>query len=154
KNIRWGELVGGLLIVCCSIALVISFWTDIAERPFLKYGVFNGVTVALFGLGFYSYRRWRLQTTSRGLLLIAGLLVPLNFMAIAAERVAGADALTLFGEIASGVVFSALLFLAGRILTPRWPIQLAATIIAPSLTQLVLRRYAVDELSIPAIAGF
>ena len=26
KNIRWGELVGGLLIVCCSIALVVSFW--------------------------------------------------------------------------------------------------------------------------------
>ena len=30
KNIRWGELVGGLLIVGCSVALVISFWSEIA----------------------------------------------------------------------------------------------------------------------------
>jgi hypothetical protein len=52
KNIRWGELVGGLLIVCCSIALVISFWSKIAERPFIKFFVFNGVTAGLFGVGF------------------------------------------------------------------------------------------------------
>ncbi len=32
QNIRWGELIGGLLIVGCSIALVISFWAKIAER--------------------------------------------------------------------------------------------------------------------------
>ncbi|HEV3021582.1 MAG TPA: hypothetical protein VGX76_03920, partial [Pirellulales bacterium] len=35
KNIRWGELVGGLLIVGGSIALVLSFWAQIAERPLL-----------------------------------------------------------------------------------------------------------------------
>jgi hypothetical protein len=34
KNIRWGELVGGLLIVGSSVALVISFWAEIASRPF------------------------------------------------------------------------------------------------------------------------
>ena len=84
KNIRWGELVGGLLIVCCSIALVISFRAKIAERPFLKFFVFGGVTAALFAVGFYTERRWKLQTTSRGLLVIATLLVPLNFLAIAA----------------------------------------------------------------------
>ncbi len=33
RNIRWGELVGGLLIVCGSIALVISFWSEIESRP-------------------------------------------------------------------------------------------------------------------------
>ena len=33
KNIRWGELVGGLLIVGCSLALVISFWASIAKHP-------------------------------------------------------------------------------------------------------------------------
>ena len=42
KNIRWGELIGGLLIVSCSIALVLSFWAEIADRPFLKFFVFNG----------------------------------------------------------------------------------------------------------------
>ena len=79
RNIRWGELVGGLLIVCCSVALVISFWSKIAERPFLKFFVFNGVTAVLFGVGFYTHSRWKLRTTSHGLLIIATLLVPLNF---------------------------------------------------------------------------
>ena len=37
KNIRWGELVGGLLIVGCSIALVISFWAQIASQPLVKF---------------------------------------------------------------------------------------------------------------------
>ncbi|MCA9213584.1 MAG: hypothetical protein KDB27_10990, partial [Planctomycetales bacterium] len=39
SNIRWGELVGGLLIVSCSTALVISFWAEISSRPLLKFGV-------------------------------------------------------------------------------------------------------------------
>ena len=84
KNIRWGELVGGLLIVGCSIALVISFWSEIAARPLLKFGLFNGVTAALFGAGLYTDRRWKIHTTSHGVLMIATLLVPLNFLAIAA----------------------------------------------------------------------
>ena len=68
KNIRWGELVGGLLIVGCSIALVISFWSQIAARPLLKFVLFNGVTAALFGVGLYTDRRWKIHTTSHGLL--------------------------------------------------------------------------------------
>ena len=48
KNIRWGEIVGGLLIVGCSLALVMSFWSSIAERPLLKYGLFTGVTALVF----------------------------------------------------------------------------------------------------------
>ena len=76
QNIRWGELIGGLLIVCCSIALVISFWAKIAERPFLKFFVFNGVTAGLFGLGLYAAHRWKLRTTSQAVLTISILLVP------------------------------------------------------------------------------
>ncbi|MDZ4782872.1 MAG: hypothetical protein SGJ19_21700, partial [Planctomycetia bacterium] len=84
RNIRWGELIGGLLIVCCSIALVISFWSAIAERPVLKFIVFNGVNAAIFGAAAYTERRWKLPNTSRGLFIIGGLLVPLNFLAMAA----------------------------------------------------------------------
>jgi len=39
------------------------------------------VTSAIFGTGLYTEHRWKLPTTSRGLLLIATLLVPLNFLA-------------------------------------------------------------------------
>ncbi len=144
RNIRWGELVGGLLIVCGSIALVISFWSAIAERPLVKFLLFNGVTAGIFGVGFYSEHRWRLHTTSQGLLMIGGLLVPLNFLAIAAftSGAAANHPLTLGGEFVSTLLFSALLFMAGRILVPGNAIALTAGVIVPSLVQLLVRRYA------------
>jgi len=37
SNIRWGELVGGLLIIGCSIALVLTFWEQIATQPWLRF---------------------------------------------------------------------------------------------------------------------
>ena len=35
------------------------------------------------GVGQYTHRQWRLEATSRGLLVIATLLVPLNFLVLA-----------------------------------------------------------------------
>src|SRR5262249_27351188 len=84
SSIKWGELMGGLLIIGGSIALVISLWSQIASRPFVKFSIFTALTSGLFGLGFYSAHRWKLPTTSRGVLIIATLLVPLNFLAMAA----------------------------------------------------------------------
>ncbi len=43
KNIQWGELSAGLLILCCSTALVISFWEHIASRSWLKFIIFTGI---------------------------------------------------------------------------------------------------------------
>ena len=154
KNIRWGELVGGLLIVCCSIALVISFWAKIAERPFLKFFVFGGVTAALFAVGFYTERRWKLQTTSRGLLVIATLLVPLNFLAIAAlDHPSGARALFVLGEVLSVVLFAGLVGVAGRILTPRGATALAVGVMVPAVMQLVERRLVESDASGLLLAG-
>ena len=155
RHIRWGELVGGLLIVCCSIALVISFWSEIAERPFLKFFVFNGVTAALFGLGLYAERRWKLETTSHGLLLIASLLVPLNFLAIAAFSTGTAplNLVTLGGETLSVILFSALLFLAGKIVLAQSPWLFTASVIVPSIVSLVVRRHIHSEISMWPIAA-
>jgi signal transduction histidine kinase len=83
SNIRWGELVGGLLIVCCSVALVISFWENIASRPWLKFSIFTGINIATFSLGLYAWHRWKLPTTSKGILVIGMMLLPLNFLAFA-----------------------------------------------------------------------
>src|SRR5262249_25558405 len=111
SSIRWGELVGGLLIIGCSIALVVSLWAEIAARPFLPFSVFIGVTVALFGLGFYSAHRWKLPTTSRGVLVISTLLAPLNFLAITAfSRWSAPTALTPSLQVAGGELFSLALF--------------------------------------------
>ncbi len=144
KNIRWGELVGGLLIVGCSVALVISFWSEIAARPMLKFGLLGGVTAALFGVGLYTDRRWKIHTTSHGILVIATLLVPLNFLAIAAftRGAAANDAVTLVGEVMSAIVFAVLVYLAGRIISPGAAVPLAMGVMVPSLAQLLVRRWA------------
>src|SRR6185437_11428150 len=84
SNIRWGEIIGGLLIIGCSTALVVSLWAQISQIPVLKFLIFTTVTAILFGIGLYTEHRWKLPTTSRGILTIATLLVPLNFLAIAA----------------------------------------------------------------------
>ena len=149
RNIRWGELVGGLLIVCCSIALVISFWSRIAEMPLVQFLLFNGVTAALFGVGFYSEHRWRLHTTSQGLLTIASMLVPLNFLAIAAVTTAAAanNPLVLGGEAVSTVLFAALLFFGGRDPGRLRRTRATVGIIVPALVQLLVRRFVDAEVT-------
>lgn len=156
KNIRWGELIGGLLIICCSIALVISFWAQINERPLFKFSLFNGVTAAIFAMGFYTERRWKIRTTSLGLLLIGALLVPLNFLAIAAftDQIPPTDLLGLGGEGLSLVLFSALVYYAARELTPRFELTTTIGLILPCLWQLLTRRFIGDDASSPQIYLF
>lgn len=84
KNIRWGELVGGLLIVGCAVGLVISLQTQLKaaqeQVPFLVPLLFMLVTAGIHGAGIYTLRKWNLHTTSQGILTIGLLLVPLNFL--------------------------------------------------------------------------
>ena len=154
-NIMWGELVGGLLIVCCSIALVISFWAEIAERPLLKFGIFSGVAAAMFAAGFYTDRRWKIRTTSHGVLMIAILLVPLNFLAIAAFTNSSppSDLLSLGGEGVSLVLFATLTYLASCIITPQLPWGTTACVMVASLMQLVVRRFVGPEASTLLLLG-
>lgn len=83
KNILWGELAGGLLIIGCSIALVISLWSTLEQIPYFPFLVFAGLTALMFGAGVYTLRHWKLEATSRGLLVIANLFVPLDFLVLA-----------------------------------------------------------------------
>jgi hypothetical protein len=147
RNIRWGELIGGLLIVCCSIALVISFWSAIAERPVLKFIVFNGVNAAIFGAAAYTERRWKLPNTSRGLFIIGGLLVPLNFLAMAAFSAATQTPLplTLAGEAISVALFGALLWLAGRSIAPNFAWVLSGGVMLAALAELLVRHFIVSN---------
>ena len=82
KNIRWGELVAGMLIVISAVGLVISLWATLKDTiPYFPALIFMLVTAAIFGAGMYTLRRWKLESTSRGLLIISMLLIPLNFLA-------------------------------------------------------------------------
>ncbi|MFO0929364.1 MAG: hypothetical protein U0736_20445 [Gemmataceae bacterium] len=83
RNILWGELVGGLLIVGCSIALVLTLWQTLQAIPYFPFLLFTALTGALFAAGEYTLHHWKLAATSRGLLLISLLLVPLNLLILA-----------------------------------------------------------------------
>ena len=153
KNIRWGELVGGMLIVICSCALVVSFWSQIAQTPVLKFFLFTGVTAVLFGMGLYTEYRWKLPTTSRGLLIISTLLVPLNFLAIAAfsEGPSARQLMLIVGEFVAIGLFALLAFLAGRVVTRPWPAATALAVVGASAMQLLLRRFAGSDMSQPQL---
>jgi hypothetical protein len=149
SNIRWGEIIGGLLIIGCSTALVVSLWAQISRVPTVKFLIFTTVTAALFGIGFYTEHHWKLPTTSRGILTIATLLVPLNFLAIAAvsSNATPLGATVIVGEIIAPAIFLCLIYFAGRVITPAWPHLLAAGALGSSVGQLLIRHLASPENS-------
>ena len=119
RNILWGELVGGLLIVGCSIALVITLWQSLEEVPYFPFLLFAGITAALFGSGQYTLYHWKLESTSRGLLVIALLLAPLNLLVLADPNVGrGAGGLDLAVKGVALLAFAALAHVAARDLIP------------------------------------
>ncbi|HZU36603.1 MAG TPA: hypothetical protein VFA18_11870, partial [Gemmataceae bacterium] len=119
RNILWGELVGGLLIVGCSIALVVSLWPTLNKIPYSPFLIFAGITAALFGAGLYTLHHWKLASTSRGLLIIAALLVPLNFLVLAGlHRPDGGGLIEAGLEVIAVAIFAGLVRQAARVLVP------------------------------------
>jgi hypothetical protein len=161
-NILWGELTGGLLIVGCSIALVVYLWQTQKEIVYFPFFVVAGVTASLFGAGMYTLRRWKLETTSRGLLIIATLLVPLSFLVLAGLSPRGGDGgwFEVGAQIVSLGVFAWLVSLAGGVLAGpeqmpgrlngRWLLT-AAVVMASAVQVLVPRLLDAAE---PALWSF
>ena len=144
RNIRWTELIGvlmgGLLMVGCSVLLVIAFWSQLESIPTLKFMIFVGYSSAVFAAGLFIYHRWKLESTGRGLMVIATLLVPLNFVAMASFYKEQSIVLTVATELISLSVFTWLVALAARVLTPagRWSTVLS--VIGNSIVVLIVAR--------------
>ena len=152
SNIRWGEIIGGLLIVCCSTALVISFWDQIATRIWLKFSLFTGINVTTFALGLYAWHRWKLPTTSRGILVIAMMQMPLNFLAFALFTLGmGWHWPTVAGEVLSMAMLGFFAFLAARILTPNSIALTTCTPVVFGLANLLVRRTVDQDASTPVL---
>ena len=148
SNIRWGEIIGGLLIIGCSTALVVSLWAQISQIPVLKFLIFTTVSAILFGIGLYTEHRWKLPTTSRGILTIATLLVPLNFLAIAAVSASNTSgSLVIASELVAPAIFLCLVYFAGRIITPGCAHILSAGVLGSSVGQLLVRHFASFDAS-------
>jgi hypothetical protein len=146
KNILWGEIVGGLLIIGCSVALVISLWEALEQIPYFPFLLFAAITGALFGAGLYTLHRWKLHSTSRGLLAVALLLVPLDCIVLAGLSHGGGSVAEVAVEVAALLGFGALVSVAARDLVPgqRWP--LTASLIGCAAAQLLVPR-ATDWLA-------
>ena len=158
SNIRWGEVIGGLLIIGCSTALVVSLWAQISQIPVLKFLIFTTVTAILFGIGLYTEHRWKLPNTSRGILTIATLLVPLNFLAIAAvSSGTTSGALVIGSEVIAPAVFLTLIYYAGRVITPGCASLLSGGILLSSIGQLLVRHFGSPDIppeGLIALAAF
>jgi hypothetical protein len=143
RNILWGELVGGLLVVGCSIALVIYLWKELERIPYFQFLIFVGTTTLVFLAGLYTWQRLKLQTTGRGLLLIAVLLVPLNFLVMAGltGQHEESDVFRLGTEIVSLVIFAGLMSRAARALVPGGGLPMILAVLGASASQLGMRRF-------------
>ena len=125
-NIRWGELVAGVLIVVCSIGLVISLWSPlVTTHPVIPSLIFLGANATIYAAGLYTLSRWRLRHTSRAVLVIATLLVPLSVLAGLAATGTKSDAvpltapITLIAIAAAGLIYTGLLYCGGKALSRR-----------------------------------
>ena len=146
RNIRWGELIGGLLIVGPAIALVISFWEQLAANPYLQLSTFVATCSSSFGAGLYAHHRWKLRSTSLGLLVIATLLVPLCFLAMAAVWKENWAAGTVAAYLVTLGIFAALMWCAARVLVPDGPWLQVIAVLGGSASTLVAAHW-VDRQS-------
>lgn len=159
KNILWGELVGGLLIVGCSVALVISQWNHLARIPYFPFLAMAAVTAGLFSAGLYTLHHWKLESSSRGLLVISTLLVPLDFVVLAGlSLVWSGGPLGALVELSATVVFSFLVRRAGRVLTGnvRDGTWLMLAVLGPSAAQLLVPRLlsrGLDDVGLVVLLG-
>jgi hypothetical protein len=140
RNILWGELLSGLLIVGCSIMLVIYLWKAHEGNPLYQFGIFVGATTALFSAGLYTLRHWKLETTSRGLLIIATLLVPLNFLAMVAQATTPSSVLEILLEVTATGIFLGLLAIVARVLVPDAPWLFIVAMLGTSASQVLIPR--------------
>ena len=81
KNMRWGELASGIMIVLSAVGLVMSLRETLENTiPYFSALLFMLITAAIHGAGIYTLKKWKLRNTSRGTLVIGLLLVPINFV--------------------------------------------------------------------------
>ena len=157
-NIRWGELIAGTLIVVCSIGLVISLWGPLVQtHRAIPTLIFLAANAAIYGVGLYTLSRWRLRHTSRAVLVIATLLIPLSVLAgIAASGIDATQAIDLSDPITlvtiglAGLVYSVFLYLGGKALTNRTHAWSIFTSVAGSIIALVFAPAAIRVFEIQA----
>jgi hypothetical protein len=148
-NIRWGELIGGLLFIVGTAALVITQWETLERFRYFRFLALAATNLGVFAVGLYAQHRWHLPSTSRVLLTLATLLVPLDFLAMAGLAKDDPPLVSLGIDAVSLLTFGVLVALAGKTLVPggrRWQVT---GVMGLSLMVLLVARWAS-----PACAGW
>ncbi len=143
RNIRWGEIVSGLLIVGSSIGLVISLWATLRDQiPYFPALLFLLGTAAIHGAGVYTMKKWKLRSTSRGLLVIAALLIPLNYLAaIALSEIRSITDPYYIASVCIGTLaFAGMAYSGGRMLLLRGTLPYFVALCGISSSQLLIAR--------------
>lgn len=145
KNIRWGEIVAGLLIIGSAIGCVVSLQETLRKAdPYVPAFLFMAATAAIYGAGMYTLRRWALQSISRALLIIALLLIPLNFLAATSspERRSLTDPVYWLAVTVGLGVFGAICWSASRTLVRDAAWRLTVAVLGAAASQLLISRLA------------
>lgn len=151
RNIRWGELVSGLLIVGSAAGLVLSLREQLnVWIPYFPALLFLLGTSAIHGAGLYTLKRWNLRSTSRGVLLISLLLVPVNFLA--AVLIAGGEgeqlpvtSLAYLAAVSIGLCsYSLITYTGARALVERGWSAIFLAVMGASASQLFINRLALE----------
>jgi hypothetical protein len=157
REIPWAEpiglLVGGLLILGSSIALVISLWETLEQVPVFKFVLFMAAISAAFGMGLYIYHRWKLKSTGRFVLMLATLLVPLGYLGMASLSKEDWTPLILAAEVASLGISGWLVGLAARVVVPRWRWLQVVGVVGNSAAVLLIARLTGAGLQDLALTG-
>ncbi|MCH2180943.1 MAG: hypothetical protein MK108_02970 [Mariniblastus sp.] len=155
KNIRWGELASGILIVGFSILLVASLRQQLTETiPYFPALLFLLITAAIHGAGSYTLRKWKLRNTSPGILVIGLFMVPLNFLAaclLCKERPL-ADPVYWVAMLIGVAAFTAMSWWSSKLLFRRGYGWFVSSLLGLSVMTLVVNRLA-DSLSVWAAMG-
>lgn len=133
SNIRVVEIVSATLIVVCSVGLVISLWNTLsATSRYFPSLVFLLATLAVHGAGQYTLRKWKLRSTSRGILHIGLMLIPLAvlvgiLLSRRPDQLPKFDPLTIGVLVVGTIIYGGLAISASRALfAKRWlPVSLA-----------------------------
>ncbi len=151
SNIKLGEFVAGLLIIIGSIGLVTALNIAYKNIPYLSSVVFLTIVSLFHIFGVYSLKKWNLASSSRVVLLIGNLLIPLNvFMTTMGDTsLAEQRIFFILAVVVAGVSFGAMSFYSARLLAPKRPWPLILALMGPCLCQLVIKLVMTGEDFVP-----
>ncbi|MCH2599895.1 MAG: hypothetical protein MKZ94_10765 [Pirellulales bacterium] len=151
SNIKLGEFVAGLLIIIGSIGLVTALNIAYKNIPYLSSVVFLTIVSLFHIFGIYSLKKWNLASSSRVVLLIGNLLIPLNVLMTTMRDTSLAEQRIFFilAVVVAGVSFGAMSFYSARLLAPERPWPLILALMGPCLCQLVIKLAMTGEDFIP-----